>query len=109
MVLVRTASLSTHNLCFEQEYEKYPNFVLSENFPFFVVKFSIYLNRLGFAMNTVELDTSKIRLCACGLALGRRGSQMTIILVSCYGFKRFCETLFYEYVAHSCISFRQEH
>ena len=41
---------STHNLCFEQKYEKYQNF-LSENFPFFlVVKFSIYLNRRVFVM-----------------------------------------------------------
>ena len=40
---------STHNLCFEQEYAKYQNF-LSENFPFLVVKFSIYLNRCVFVM-----------------------------------------------------------
>ena len=49
-VLVRTASLmSTHNLCFEQKYEKYQSF-LSENFPVLEVKFSIYLNRLVFGM-----------------------------------------------------------
>ena len=41
--------MSTHNLCFEQKYEKYQNF-LSENFPFLVVKFSIYLNRCVFIM-----------------------------------------------------------
>ena len=40
---------STHNLCFEQKYEKYQNF-LSENVPFLVVKFSIYLNRHVFVM-----------------------------------------------------------
>ena len=34
----------TYNLCFKQECEKYQDF-LSENFPFLVVKFSIYLNR----------------------------------------------------------------
>ena len=34
---------STHNLCFEQKYEKMSEF-LSENFQFLVVKFSIYLN-----------------------------------------------------------------
>ena len=39
---------STYNLCFEQKYEKYRNF-LSENFPFLLVKFSIYLNRRIFA------------------------------------------------------------
>ena len=39
--------MSTHNLCLKQEYEKYQNF-LSENFPFLVAKFSIYLNRCVF-------------------------------------------------------------
>ena len=50
-VLVRTASVltSTHNLCFEQKYEKYQNFLI-ENFHFFVVKFSVYLNRHVFVM-----------------------------------------------------------
>ena len=41
--------MSSHNLCFEQKYEKYQNF-LSENFPFLVVKFSIYLNGRVFIM-----------------------------------------------------------
>ena len=40
----------THTLCIEQEYEKYQNF-LSEEFPFSVVKFSIYLNRRVFIMS----------------------------------------------------------
>ena len=40
---------STHNLCFEKKYKKYQNF-LSENFPFLIVKFSIYLNRRVFVM-----------------------------------------------------------
>ena len=39
-VLVLT---STHNLCFEQKYEKYQNFYL-KIFILLVVKFSIYLN-----------------------------------------------------------------
>ena len=43
------ALTSTHNLCIERKYEKYPNF-LSENFHFLVVKFSVYLNRLVFVM-----------------------------------------------------------
>ena len=42
--------MSTHNLCFEQKYEKYQNFS-SENFHFLVVKFSIYLNRRVFIMD----------------------------------------------------------
>ena len=40
---------STHNIWFEQKYEKYKNF-LSENFPFLVVKFKIYLNKRVFLM-----------------------------------------------------------
>ena len=42
-VLVRTSKVvqtSTHNLCFEQKYEKHQSF-LSENFQFLEVKFSI--------------------------------------------------------------------
>ena len=42
--------MSTHNLCFEQKYEKISEF-LSENFQFLVLKFSIYLDRLVFVMN----------------------------------------------------------
>ena len=41
--------MSTHNLCFEQKYEKYLSF-LSENFQFLGVNFSIYLNRPVFVM-----------------------------------------------------------
>ena len=59
-VLVRTASLSTHNLCFEQKYEKYQNFFYLIFFFFFffffhilVVKVSEYLNRHVFVMLSV--------------------------------------------------------
>ena len=41
--------MSTYNLCFEQKYEKYHS-LLSENFQFLEVKFSIYLNRHVFVM-----------------------------------------------------------
>ena len=47
--LAEAVLTSTHNLCFEQKYEKYQNF-LSENFPCLVVKFSIYLNSRIFVM-----------------------------------------------------------
>ena len=47
---------STHNLCFEQKYEKYQNF-LSKCFPFLAVKFSIYLNRRVFVMNSIHFYT----------------------------------------------------
>ena len=41
--------MSTHNLWFEQKYEKYQE-LLSENFQFLEVNFSIYLNRHIFVM-----------------------------------------------------------
>ena len=41
--------MSTHNLCFEQKYEKFQSF-LFENFQFLELKFSIYLNRRVFIM-----------------------------------------------------------
>ena len=41
--------MSTNNLCFEQKKEKYQN-LLSENFQFLEMKFSIYLNRRVFIM-----------------------------------------------------------
>ena len=47
--LVEAVLTSTHNLCFEQKYEKYQNF-LSENFPVLEVKFSVHLNRRVFVM-----------------------------------------------------------
>ena len=46
--------MSTHNLCFEQIYEKCQNF-LSEKNLFFVVKFSIYLKMRVFVMNYLLL------------------------------------------------------
>ena len=41
--------MSTHNLCFEQKFEKHQGFV-SETFQFLEVKFSKYLNRRVFVM-----------------------------------------------------------
>ena len=40
--------MSTHNLCFEQKYEK--SDFLSENFNFLEVKISVYLKRRVFVM-----------------------------------------------------------
>ena len=40
--------MSTHNLRFEQKYEKYQGFFLSENLQFLEVKFSIYLKGCVF-------------------------------------------------------------
>ena len=52
--------MSTHNLCFEQKYEK-----ISENFHFFflVVKFSIYLNKRVYVMNPKAPLTSQKSNC----------------------------------------------
>ena len=41
--------MSTHNLCFDQNYEKYLCF-LSKNFQFLEVNFSVYLNMRVFVM-----------------------------------------------------------
>ena len=41
--------MCTHNLWFEQKYDKYQSF-LSESFQFLEVKFSIYLKRRVFIM-----------------------------------------------------------
>ena len=49
LFLLKNIDCGTHNLCFEQKYEKY-QFFLSENFQFLVVKLSIYLNRPVFVM-----------------------------------------------------------
>ena len=43
--------MGTHNLCFEQKYEKYQNLSL-KTFRFLVVTFSIYLNRHVFVMKS---------------------------------------------------------
>ena len=48
--LAEAVLTSTHNLCFEQKYEKYQSF-LSEKFQYLEVKFSIYLNRHVFVMD----------------------------------------------------------
>ena len=48
--------MSTHNLCFEQKYEKYQSF-LSEIFQFLEVKFSIYFGKACFSN-----DISKFQL-----------------------------------------------
>ena len=37
--------MSTHNLCFEQNHEKYQNFFCEKIAIFLVVKCSVYLNR----------------------------------------------------------------
>ena len=51
--LVEAALTSTHNLCFEQKYEKYQN-ILSVNFQFLEVKFLVYFNRCVFVMDCTD-------------------------------------------------------
>ena len=57
----RGGSNEYHNLCFEQKYEKYQNF-LSGNFTFWVVKFSIYLNRRVFVMRIGSMIPMKMKI-----------------------------------------------
>ena len=45
---------STHNLCFEQKYEKSQNFYL-KTLSFLVVKFSVYLKRRVFITTLLSL------------------------------------------------------
>ena len=54
--------MSTHNLCFEQKYEKYQSF-LSENFQFLEAKFSIYLNKRVFVMIHIFHISSEKNTC----------------------------------------------
>ena len=44
---------STYTLCFELKYEQYQ--ILSENFQFFVVKFSIFMSRCVFVKSNVNM------------------------------------------------------
>ena len=68
--------MSTHNLCFEQKYEKYQSFFFSENFHFLVVKFSVYLNRHVFVM----------RVCAvCHCSSFRHTSESKTVLILTLG------------------------
>ena len=53
--------MSTHNLCFEQKYEKYQIFS-SENFHVLVVKISVYLNRRVFVMQNYQSSVFLDRL-----------------------------------------------
>ena len=54
--LAEAVLTSTHNLCFEQKYEKKMSDVLSKNFLFLFleVKISIYLNRRVFVMRNEQ-------------------------------------------------------
>ena len=54
----RGGSSEYHNLCFEQKYEKFKNF-LSENLQFLEVKLSIYLNRRVFLMEQLHDNDPK--------------------------------------------------
>ena len=60
--LVKAVLTSTRNLCFEQKYKKYQNF-LYENFHFLEVKFSIYLNRHVFVMTRLFRETDTFFVC----------------------------------------------
>ena len=61
--------MSTHNLGFEQKYEKYQNF-LSEIFHFLVVKFSIYLDRHVFVMLDCVVTQANANMCILHMQYG---------------------------------------
>ena len=65
--LAEAVRTSTHNLCFEQNYEKYQNFYLK--FFNFLVKVSIYLNRRVFVMKTNNKTPWSITECIICLVL----------------------------------------
>ena len=68
--------MSTHNLSFEQKYEKISEF-LSENSRFLVVKFSIYLNRRVFIM-------SRKTCCGHSLAVLYQGTSNEYLIFTLY-------------------------
>ena len=57
--LAEAVLTSTNNLRFEQKYEKYQS-ILSENFPFLEVKFSVYLDRRVFVMRCRVMAVSTL-------------------------------------------------
>ena len=65
-VLGEAVLTKTHNLCFEQKYEKYQNFSF-ENFQFLVMKFSIYLNRRVFVMPIRDFGVWMMKFWIIGL------------------------------------------
>ena len=56
--------MSTHNLYFEQKFEKISEFFYLIFFQLLEVKFSIYLNRRVFVMTLFQADSSVVLLCA---------------------------------------------
>ena len=62
MVLGEAVLTSTHNLCFDQKYEKNISVFLSENVQFLELKISIYLKRRVFVMKKQRLI--KLRGCS---------------------------------------------
>ena len=69
---------STHNLCFEQEYEKYQNFFYQKSFILLGVKFSVYLNRHVFVMGQSEHYWIDVFRGYGGEGQGRRGGAYNI-------------------------------
>ena len=87
---------STHNLRFEQKYEKYQSF-LSENFQFFEVKFYIYLNKHVFLMGiccpqtevfTPQRDKTCLPLCAPNKVSNQPAHSHSLIRVSVVRMKK---------------------
>ena len=71
---------STHNLCFEQKYEKYQNF-LTKNFHFLLGKFSVNLNRRVFVMGGFIYGVGFVIICSSSLF---STCLMKAVLCSCF-------------------------
>ena len=76
--------MSTHNLCFEQKYEKYQN-LYQKTSSFLVAKFSVYLNRRVFVMYTitVKYETCWEKCLGFRVAVGK-GSMLAFLLFTFY-------------------------
>ena len=80
--LVEAVLTSTHNLYFGQKYEKCQN-VLSENFHFLGVKFSVYLNRHVFVMNMKQTKAKRQQV-KCSLKESSHHNQVVQIHVASF-------------------------
>ena len=86
------SNTSTHNLCFEQKYNKYQNF-LSENFLFLVVKFLVYLNRRVFVMDAY----SDFDVFFLDILLSTR-KNVIFVIIQCKTFCCITKTHLFKYI-----------
>ena len=86
------SNTSTHNLCFEQKYNKYQNF-LSENFLFLLVKFLVYLSRRVFVMDAY----SDFDVFFLDILLSTR-KNVIFVIIQCKTFCCITKTRLFKYI-----------